>query len=176
MSFSGKQQGIFQPMIAKAWVRHCQQNLDAAAAIAGKNHPAYRDWYEDELEEATGCRSSTECDARRDFNLAMAHFEIAAWAGIYWQGRLHECDAENILWHVNRIAARHTIDEGYLRGWARQMRRKKRRKEHLDEEELPELLDLSKEELALLLIEVKDYAKKHLTDRTKAAVKTGDPF
>jgi hypothetical protein len=175
MGFSGAQQGRhFRPMVAKAWVHHCQaENLGATAAVQGAKHPDYRGWYERELELATGCRSTMECDPRRDFNLAMAHFEVLTWDGVYWQRRLHECDAENILWHVNRIVEHHSLDERYLRGWARQMRRKHRREEHLNEEELPLLEDLSKEELALLLIEVKDYARKHLR---ADAVKEPPPF
>ncbi len=161
MSFSGKQQGIFRPMVAKAWVWHCQaEGLGAAAAIAGKKHPAYDAWYQHELEEATGLRSSAACNTWRDFNFAMAHFEVLARDGIYWQTELHQCDAKRILWNVNRLAGKHKISEGYLRDWARNLRRKKQRAAGMDEEALPGLLELDGDDLANLLREVKTYVRE----------------
>lgn len=161
MSFSGRQQGIFRPMVAGAWVWHCRaEGLGAEAAAMGKKHPAYRAWYERELEEATGCASSSDCNAWRDFNFAMAHFEVLARDGIYWQMELAKCDAKRILWNIARLVKRHGLEEDYLRGVARNARRKRRREAGLDEEELPALIDLSTEELSHVLMSVKSHVRQ----------------
>jgi len=160
VSFSGKQHGIFRPMVAKAWVWHCREaGLGAAAAVQGRNHPEYRPWYERELEEATGCASSSDCNAWRDFNFAMAHFEVLARDGIYWQTELQNCDAKRILWNINRVARKHRIDEDYLRDIARNARRKDRRAAGLGEDDLPALVELSAEELSHVLMSAKQFAR-----------------
>lgn len=178
MSFSGRQQGIFRPLVSGAWVWHCrEEGLGAEEAMAGKKHPAFRAWYERELEEATGSASSTDCNAWRDFNFAMAHFEVLARDGIFWQTELKKCDAKRILWNIARLVRRHGVDEFYLRGIARNALRKKRREAGLDEEDLPVLIDLDAEDLSHVLVIVKSYVRGKAA-RPAVAVAMGDedPF
>ena len=75
---------------------------------------AYCTWYEDTLEAATGHRSTTECNAGRDFDFFMAALEEIHGEGIDWQIRKFHGDANRILHAIRRVSADAAIDEEYL--------------------------------------------------------------
>lgn len=118
MSFSRAQQPAFRAMVKEAWMAVGRAVLqDQEGAL--KSTPD-RGWYEQELCFATGCTSSTECDAGHDYDFAMAHFEELGGAGIKWQMKVKNGDAKRLIYNVQKIARGFDCDETYLRGIARQ--------------------------------------------------------
>jgi hypothetical protein len=147
MSFSRAQQPAFRKLVKEAWIAVCKAEGRAAAAAPD------RCWYEQELYLAVGQTSTTECNAGRDYDLAMAHFEGLAGAGIAWQMRVHSGDAKRLLHELSEVTHAHDIDEDYLRSVARRM---------LRTEHLPELAHLSRPQLILILGEMKRYVRRRL--------------
>lgn len=147
MSFSRAQQPGFRDMLNAAWAVVCRE-WPAAMRCKGKRcgECHFCAWYEGELLEATGHSSTTECNAGRDYDFAMAHFEAIAGAGIIWQMRVHTGDAKRILFQLGEVKADHGLDEAYLRACA---------KRALKAATAPELSTLSKPQLVLILGEVK---------------------
>jgi hypothetical protein len=72
MGFSRGQQPEFRGLVKQAWAEHCR-----AEGLDGK-HSSQRAWYEAELLISTGHSTTTACDAGRDYDDAMAHFETLA--------------------------------------------------------------------------------------------------
>jgi hypothetical protein len=91
MGFSRAQQPLWQALKAAAWLARCKREGWPLTLKID------RDWYEQELFHATGKTSSTDCDAGRDYNLAMAHFEGLAGTGIRWQMRLYDQDVKRMM-------------------------------------------------------------------------------
>lgn len=154
MSFSRSQQPEFRGLVAAAWQAHCK------ATATDLKSPGKRAWYEAELFAAVSHYSTTECNAGRDYDFAMAHFEELAEAGIKWQLRKYSGDAIRILWELRTVAMDHDIDEIYLRGVARRM---------LKSDTFPELHLLPREQLIQILGEVKRFCRRTL----KRALKSG---
>ncbi|EDY16723.1 hypothetical protein CfE428DRAFT_5836 [Chthoniobacter flavus Ellin428] len=113
MSFSRRQQPEFRVLVPLAWVAHCRREGLARTLKVD------RDWYERELCVATGQASTKECNAGRDYDLAMAHFEGLAGVGIKWQMRVYSGDVTRMM-HCLRselgAAALRTagVDERYV--------------------------------------------------------------
>jgi hypothetical protein len=165
MSFSRAQQPAFRQMVKEAWLAVGRDVLQGQAG-ALKSTPD-RDWYEQELYYATGCTSSTECDAGHDYDFAMAHFEELAGAGIRWQMKVKNGDAKRLIYNVQKIARGFNCDEAYLRGIARQA---------LGTAHLPALDKLTPEQRVTVLRAVKIEVRRlkargeepHLPVRTEA--------
>ena len=160
MSFSRPQQPAFRALVAAAWRAYCQ------SVSLTKMLPPYRVWYEWELFNATGRHSTKDCNAGRDYDRAMAHFEILAGAGIRWQMRLHTGDARRLLHELRAAVGEHDIDEDYLRAIARQS---------LGLDYLPNLEDLPRERLILILAAVRRYIHRRLTREQTANPPAGEP-
>ena len=137
MSFSRAQQGQFRPLVEQAWYFDCKRTKRDPLDKAGR-----RFWYEEELMEATGKHSTAECDQKRDYEDAMAHFEAIVGASIYWQMRRLSGDRRRILHEVQQLAQKFDCDDDYMRGIARQA---------LKRETIPEWRDLGPEDLLCIL-------------------------
>ncbi len=148
MSFSRAQQPEFRKLVKLAWAAHCRMESLAETDKAGE-----RAWYEAQLFEATGNSTSRACNAGRDYDRAMAHFETVAGSGVKWNLRLFGGDAKRILHQLREVSDEHQLDEEYLRGVARRM---------LNREYLPELHTLSRETLITILGEVKRHIRRAL--------------
>jgi hypothetical protein len=121
MSFSRAQQGQFRTMVGYAWTAFLKEN-PAAQKCRKNTRCAECDfciWYEGALLEATGYRSTTDCNPGRDFNSAMAQFEVLAGAGIYWSVKQQKADRERVLWVLRKYATDHGFPEQYLEAIAR---------------------------------------------------------
>jgi hypothetical protein len=159
MGFSKGQQPEFRMLVKAAWRAYAlQESLDPGTKPD-------RGWYERELEFATGRSSTTECNAGRDYDLAMAHFEGVAGTGIKWQMKVHTGDAKRLLYELQKAVGEHDIDEDYLRGIARRMLRLER---------LPALETLTRDELIRILGEVKRYIRRRL--KRGAPAQVDEPF
>jgi len=168
VSFSRAQQPEFRKLLALAWARHC-----AAEGIVPVPAKHDRGWYEQELFAAVRKTSTTECNAGRDYDLVMAHFEALARAGIKWQMRVHNGDGRRLL-HELRAAVgedvldAHGVDEAYLlrvaqHGWPH----------------IAELAELSREQCITVLGEVKRSlrrAKQHDAAEAAAIPEEALPF
>ena len=64
------QQGLFRPLVERAWRTHCR-----LAQLDASDRNLRRDWYEAQLLECCEVRSSSDLDAKRDFEAVMEHFE-----------------------------------------------------------------------------------------------------
>ncbi len=151
MSFSRPQQSQYRQFVRHAWLQHCR---DEQLPIA----PMDRDWYEAELVVATGHRTTSECNAGRDYDHAMAHFEALARAGVKWQLKLSRGDAIRLAHNIREVCANHDLDEDFMRGIARQALR-------LDT--LPELVKLSPDDLMIVLRACKQHVTRHLVREGK---------
>lgn len=160
MSFTGKQQANFQPLVTEAWLEHCK-HPEVTGKTRCKKHPRcgkcdFCSWYQHELEISTGCHSSTELDVKRDFEAAMSHFAVAA-CNIYWIKRIHGADARRIIHEVQKVCTDFEMDEAYMVGMA----------EHALKKTVTSLGALTYEELAVVLTAVKWKATHQMT---------GNPF
>jgi hypothetical protein len=154
MSFSKKQQGYYRPMVASAWERHCQMNGIRPAPPFADDDERCRTWYEDELENATGKRTSKDCDMKRDFEEAMAHFESIVGEGTYWFERLYGADARRIAHNIRELCQEFDVDEDY-------MRRIARRAAGLGfEDPLPELHLFTYDQLRTIMGELKRFLRR----------------
>lgn len=120
MSFTGKQQGIFRPMVNVAWQAAVRMH-PALTRCKGKRcgRCDFCLWYEDELEAVTGSRSSTDLDVKRDFENVMGHFEEWGGEGIYWQRRRDNGDARRVLHEVRKLCGDFEVSESYMQAIAR---------------------------------------------------------
>ncbi len=159
MSFSRRQQPEWQALIRAAWSAHC---LAETTTVAPKFD---RSWYEQELFAATGHYSSADCNSGRDYELAMAHFEVIAGNSIKWQMKAHSGDARRILHELRESVGEHEIDEDYLRGVAKRMLRLTY---------LPQLETLSRQQLIIILGEVKRFIRRRLQHVAPTAIETAD--
>lgn len=143
MSFSPGQQGHFRPMVADAWARELRDFPDASKCKGKRcGECDYCAWYEAELFKATGCTSSSDLDKKRDFEKAMAHFEMLVGEGIYWQMRREGGDARRVLHAMRELSSEFDADEHYMRGIAR------RQLKLGDDAPLPDLSELTYEQIA----------------------------
>lgn len=160
MGFSRAQQPEFRALVAAAWLAYCrQENLPLTLKLD-------RCWYERELFFATGHSSTSDCNAGRDYDRAMAHFEGVAGTGIRWQMKIHTGDSKRLLYELQKAVGEHEIDEDYLRAVARRM---------LKLDRMPELSKLTRDQLVMILGEVKRYIRRNLKAERKASLEAGDP-
>jgi hypothetical protein len=152
--FTPAQHGYFRPLVEQAWAKHCQLNRLPASPAEDAN-PAYRAWYEDELEAATnGKRSTSFCDRKRDFTKAMAHFEIIVGESIFWQTRLYGDDARRIAWNIRDVCRENLVEENYMRGMA------KKAMGLFPEDPLPDLDSLDYKDLLIIMGELKRFIRR----------------
>jgi hypothetical protein len=123
VSFTRAQQPELRAYLGLAWQAHCQaEGIDAGGRCRGSKRCgacAYCAWYEEVLEGATGHRSTTECNAGRDYDRFMRDLEAIHGQSIKWQMRAFGGDARRILHQIGEVCAEHGIDEDYLRAVAR---------------------------------------------------------
>jgi hypothetical protein len=150
--FTRKQQGLYRPLVAAAWQRHCK--LDSSVLDYADKAAARRAWYEAELEVATGETTTSSLDPKRDFEAAMAHFEMLAGAGIYWNLRVYGGDARRIAHNIREVCIENDVDEVYMRGMARRSLRL------TPADPLPELASLEYEQLITLMGELKRFLRR----------------
>ena len=161
LSFTGAQQGKFQPLVTEAWREHCKHpEVTGKTRCKGKRcgNCDFCAWYENELEFVTGKRSSKQLDVKRDFEKAMAHFAVGA-CNIYWIKRIHGADARRIIHEVQKVCADFEMDEVYMVGMAAQAVQKP----------VTSLDTLTYEELAKVLSAVNWKAQNQL-------MTSGEPF
>lgn len=154
MSFSKAQQGHYRPLVEQAWARFCQaQRIDPVPPYDDKT-AICRAWYEDELEIATGHRSSVDCDMKRDFEDAMVHFEWLVGDSTYWADRLYGADARRIAFCIREVVRENEVDEDY-------MRRIARRAAGLGvNDPLPDLSKFTYEQLLTIMGELKRFLRR----------------
>jgi hypothetical protein len=150
--FSTKQQGHYRPMVEAAWKRACQ--LDATLLQGADKAATKRVWYENELEVATGKRSTLDLDRKRDFTAAMAHFETIVGESIYWNMRLYGDDARRVAFNLREICRESDVDEDYMRSMARRMLRLS------PTQPLPELGQMSYQQLIIIMGELKRFLRR----------------
>lgn len=81
MSFSIGQQGLFRPLVNKAWLAECTRLGEAP-----NNKNAKDRWYRAQLMDAASVSSTRECNRTSDFEMVMLPFAIIA-GDDYWIGR-----------------------------------------------------------------------------------------
>jgi hypothetical protein len=69
MSLTPRQQGIYRPLVQRAWLAHCERER-----IAPDADGAYETWYRHEVREATGKDSTRDCDPTLDLDLLLIRF------------------------------------------------------------------------------------------------------
>jgi hypothetical protein len=149
MSFSPGQHKYFRPLVDAAWAGHCKANK-----IDINDKAAKRAWYEEELTNATGKSSTTQCDKKRDFEDAMEHFERLTGEGIYWAVRKYGADARRIIYNLREVCRENDVDEEYMRSIARRSLRLR------PEDPLPELEQLSYQHLRIIMGELKRFIRR----------------
>jgi len=108
MSFTRSQQGIFRPMVARAWLKHAAGN-----DLNPRDKAAQNAWYRAELQECLGCTSTKDADPGRDFETVMAHFEVFVGGEFYWNLRVHQGDCRRLQFAIRQICERWEIDDQY---------------------------------------------------------------
>ena len=68
-----KQQGVYRPVVSKAWTEHCR-----LTETAPNNKPAYDAWYRDQVHSSIGVWSTKEADPVRDFQRLLYRFKLIA--------------------------------------------------------------------------------------------------
>jgi hypothetical protein len=143
MSFSRAQHIThYRPMVDRAWKRLYDSSPALQDLAPPQRKVARREWYERELAAATGKKSSEQCNAGKDFEKAMAHFEAIAGDSIEWQLKLYTGDARRILHEIRDLVRHHDLDEDYARGIARQA---------LKLDALPDITELDAKDLVVVL-------------------------
>ena len=113
MSFTRPQQGLFRPMVAKAWQAHCK-----CCALDPRNRAAQDAWYRSELLESLGRDSTKDANPARDFETVMAHFETFIFGELYWNLRIMQGDTRRILHAIQTTCDQYQCDDAYARAVA----------------------------------------------------------
>jgi len=113
MSFTRPQQGLFRPMVAKAWQSHCKGN-----ALDARDKAAQDAWYRAELLTCLGRDTTKNADPGRDFELAMAHFETFIFGELYWNLRIMQGDTRRIVHAIQKTCEQYDFDDAYARAVA----------------------------------------------------------
>jgi hypothetical protein len=157
VGFVRGQQPELREYLALAWNAHCDREgvEKAAKCLKGKRcgECGYCQWYGDVLEAATGHRSTTECDAGRDYDFFMRDLEEIHGMSLKWSLRAFRGDAKRILHDVQKLCADNLISEEYLQRIGATKLKLAR---------LPELHLLTKEQLATIRIAVKQHVTRGL--------------
>ena len=80
--FNRRQQGIYRPMLNKAWLAHCQATGCFPNAKADKDA-----WYRANLMQCIGENTTARCNKAEDFDLVIRHFATLA-GDDYWPIRV----------------------------------------------------------------------------------------
>lgn len=176
--FSPGQHGHYRPLVERAWQIHAQRNglvvtgdlFDGPHSEIRNPDSVFRHWYEDELEAATGKRSTTQCDRKRDFTKAMAHFEAIVGDSIYWNTRLYGDDARRIAWNIQEVVHNNDVDEHYMRGMARNCLGL------LPDDPLPDLAEMEYRDLLTIMGELKRFLRRGGKPGVKQHAREEMPF
>jgi hypothetical protein len=107
---------FYQPMVDRAWLAHCERECITDSTAASK-----KDWERQELKRVFGVDSTRDLDKGKDFERAMAHFEELADAGIYWQVKVVNGDADRARHVLNETISNLRLKPEYVDAIRRQM-------------------------------------------------------
>lgn len=164
--FSSGQQPELRLYLTLAWAKNCEdEGLNPADRCRGTRcgECVYCTWYEDILKRATGKKTSTACNAGRDYDFLMRDLEIIHGKVNRWQLRACKGDAVRIIYELRKAVEDHQIEEHYIRSVAKNM---------LQLDRLPALESLAPEQLIIILGEVKRFIRRKLK-RERFATPTG---
>jgi len=123
---NGQWYAIF-PLFAAAWQAHC-----AASGQRASDGAAREQWRHEQLRTVLGLESMKDIPRSGDaYPLWMAHLEVIAGNGIYWQNRCHGAATRPLIHGLIDRIDELGIEQRYFLGIARQSLR------------LPDLTDLS---------------------------------
>lgn len=109
--FSPRQQGIFRPLVHRAWVLHCER-----AALDPFNKIDRDSWYRGELLRVIGVGSTKDCDQVKDFDTVLAHFAVMA-EDEYWIAKLARAAEDRMVWLIRERLAELDKIEHHPNGW-----------------------------------------------------------
>ncbi len=163
MSFSRPQQPELRTYITLAWSAHCRaEGREDFRCSSSKRCGAcaYCGWYEAVLDKATGHRSTTDCDAGRDYDCFMAALEEIHGQSIKWKMRLFTGDVRRMMHELRKSVGTAAltaagVDEEYL----------KRALRHGFGTREP--WTVPKADLIVILGEVKRYVRRHKSGQEK---------
>jgi len=148
-------------MVTRAWEATCKANSGTV-----RDRVARELWYRGELIECLGKDSTKTASQTRDFERVMSHFEAILGDSIYWQMQAFRGDAKRIVHEISAICENSGLDEDYLRGIARQA---------LRFEAPPQLIDLSPDQLLIILRAARIHARRIRRDQELAAAFNAEP-
>ena len=153
-------------MVKRAWLKHAAGN-----DLNPSDRAAQDAWYRAELAECLGRDTTKDADPGRDFEAAMAHFEVFVGGEFYWNLRVHQGDCRRLQFAIRQICERWDIDDQYARATAARVLKWEGRLESLAA--ITKAADLQRVRIALL-IHARRQAKR--TDTAEAAAKlAADP-
>ena len=124
----------FWKLFSLAWLAYC-----ACEKIRASNSIAKEKWRHEQLHAVCGVYSLKQIPrAGPQFVKIMAHLEVIARSGIFWQLRVHGADTRHLVHTIRTFCQQHDLDEDYARGIAQKALRR---------EELPDLENLSAAQL-----------------------------
>lgn len=155
MGFSTSQQGVYRPLVKRAWETHSSRNgLDPKDKIAKDS------WYRAELLLAIGRDTTTYANRSRDFDACKAHFEAICGDSINANMEVYKADAKRIIFLIGQICKKNNVSDAYVLGTARNIL-KNRELNNLHQIESAE--DLGKIRIALII-----HAKRKAKEALKA--------
>ena len=166
MSFTRSQQGLFRPMVKRAWLKHA-----AAEGLDPRSNATQDAWYRGELRECLGRDTTKDADPGRDFETVMAHFEVFVGGEFYWTLRVHQGDARRLQFAIAQICERWEIDDQYARATAARVLKWEGHLTSLAA--ITSAADLQRVRIALL-IAARRQAKRHETAQASAKL-AADP-
>jgi hypothetical protein len=138
-------------MVNRAWYVHCGRVMPDGLADSMRRDKAHKErWYREELMAACGVDTSLKLDPRRDFEVAMAHFEAIIGDNFAWQLKLFSGDRRRILFKIRDLSKQYDLDDGYIMGLARKA---------LKRESTPDLDELVPEHLIKVLNAVRAHVR-----------------
>ncbi|MBN1671179.1 MAG: hypothetical protein JXR37_09115 [Kiritimatiellae bacterium] len=111
-----RQNGIYRPLVKKAWFAHCEDTGEPP-----NNKSAHDAWYRQQLMDACGFYTTKQCNSAHDFEYIMAHFERLAGAGTYWQDRASVGEERRALWRLQQTMRNANVTWPYVEGVAKHM-------------------------------------------------------
>lgn len=158
MSFTRGQQPEFRTLLERAWQTSCEldSSLDQGARCRKSKRCGeccYCLWYVGLLESSTGHRSTTDCNAGRDYDFVMRALEAIIGDSIKWHMKAAGGDANRIRHELRALSEKHEIDDRYMQRIAKQALR-------LDS--APALENMKPEQLVTVLIACKQHVTRKL--------------
>lgn len=162
MSFTRGQQPEFRTLLNRAWPKASEfdPSLDVGDRCKAKRcgECSFCRWYEELLFAATGHRSTTDCNAGRDYEFVMRALEAIIGDSIKWHLKAAGGDANRIRHELRSLCTDHEISDSYMQRIARQA---------LKLDEPPALEDMSRDQLATVLIACKQHVTRQLVAEGK---------